>query len=234
MSENRPTRSLVRRVSGTIAIALIAVAAVAVGTLVTRHTPPVSTLSQDGHYGDGYAVGNRIGGAETSHNDTLVLSDDPFTTATSGDDGILPVGATVFDGEYPGVANLDPALLAALRRATADAANDGVALYLSSGWRSAEYQNQLLDKATLEYGSLAEALRWVATADTSAHVSGTAADLEGADAFAAQWLSEHAAEHGLCPVYRNEPWHYELQARATDHGCPPPYDDPTSDPRMLK
>ena len=75
-----------------------------------------------------------------------------------------------------------------------------------------------------------EAARWVATADTSAHVSGDAVDIGPSDA--AAWLSEHGAEYGLCQIYGNEPWHYELRPEAIDHGCPPMYADPTQDPRM--
>ena len=48
---------------------------------------------------------------------------------------------------------------------------------------------------------------------------------------AAAWLSEHGAEYGLCQIYGNEPWHYELRPEAIDHGCPPMYADPTEDPR---
>jgi D-alanyl-D-alanine carboxypeptidase len=145
-------------------------------------------------------------------------------------DGAVPDGATVFDDEIPGVANLDPGLLGALRQAAADAAGDGVEFFVDSGWRSPEYQNQLLREAVSEYGSKGEAARWVATAETSAHVAGEAVDIGPFDATA--WLSEHGAEYGLCQVYRNEPWHYELRPEAIDHGCPPMYADPTHDPRM--
>jgi zinc D-Ala-D-Ala carboxypeptidase len=145
-------------------------------------------------------------------------------------DGAVPDGTTVFDDEIPGVANLDPALLDALRQASTDAADDGVEFFVDSGWRSPEYQNRLLREAVSEYGSEEEAARWVATAETSAHVSGDAVDIEHDDATA--WLSEHGAEYGLCQIYGNEPWHYELRPEATDHGCPPMYADPTHDPRM--
>jgi D-alanyl-D-alanine carboxypeptidase len=138
-------------------------------------------------------------------------------------------GATVFD-EIPGVANLDPDLLSALRQAATDAADDGIELFVDSGWRSPEYQNQLLREAVSEYGSEEEAARWVATAETSAHVSGDAVDIGHFDATA--WLSEHGAEYGLCRIYSNEPWHYELRPDAIDRGCPPVYADPTHDPRM--
>jgi len=145
-------------------------------------------------------------------------------------DGAVPDGTTVFDGEIPGVANLDPGLLGALRQAATDAADAGVEFYVDSGWRSPEYQNQLLREAVSEYGSEEEAARWVATAETSAHVSGDAVDIGPSDATA--WLSEHGAEYGLCQIYDNEPWHYELRPEAIDHGCPPTYSDPTQDPRM--
>jgi hypothetical protein len=158
---------------------------------------------------------------------SLAVSSSP---ATSPVDGVVPDGVTVFDDEYPAVANLDPALLGALRQAATDAAGDGVGFFVDSGWRSPEYQEQLLREAVSKYGSEAEAARWVATADTSAHVSGDAVDIGHADATA--WLSGHGATYGLCQIYRNEPWHYELRPEAVGHGCPPMYADPTHDPRM--
>ena len=145
-------------------------------------------------------------------------------------DGAVPDGTTVFDDEVPGVANLDPDLLSALRRAATDAANDGVELLVDSGWRSPAYQERLLHEAVAQYGSEAEAERWVATPDTSTHVSADAVDIGPSDATA--WLSERGAEYGLCQIYANEPWHYELRPEATDHGCPSMYADPTHDPRM--
>jgi D-alanyl-D-alanine carboxypeptidase len=147
-------------------------------------------------------------------------------------DGAVPDGATVFADEIPGVAHLDPALLDALRHAATDAADDGVEFFVESGWRSPEYQQQLLQEAVSEYGSVAEAARWVATPSTSAHVSGDAVDIGPSDATA--WLSAHGAEYGLCQIYSNEPWHYELRPEAIDRGCPPMYADPTHDPRMQR
>jgi len=144
--------------------------------------------------------------------------------------GAVPDGVTVFDDTLPAVARLDPDLLKALRQAATAAADDGVEVYVNSGWRSPEYQNQLLRQAVAKYGSEDEAARWVATAETSPHVSGDAVDVGRSDA--TEWLSEHGAEYGLCEIYRNEPWHYELRTDAIDHGCPRPYADPTQDPRM--
>jgi len=142
----------------------------------------------------------------------------------------VPHGTTVFDAEIPGVAKLDPVLLGALRRAAAHAAEDGVEFYVDSGWRSPAYQEHLLDEAISKYGSEAAATRWVATPNTSAHVSGNAVDIGPSGA--AAWLSEHGAEYGLCQIYGNEPWHYELRPEAGAHRCPPMYSDPTQDPRM--
>jgi hypothetical protein len=147
-------------------------------------------------------------------------------------DGVVPDGVTVFDREFPAVANLDPALLDTLRRAAKDAGRSGVEFSVNSGWRSRDYQDQLLREAVAEYGSEKEAARWVATPDTSSHVSGDAVDI-GPSA-AAAWLSEHGAGYGLCQIYRNESWHFELRPDAVDDGCPRMYADPTHDPRMQR
>jgi zinc D-Ala-D-Ala carboxypeptidase len=146
--------------------------------------------------------------------------------------GAVPAGTSVFDDGIPGVAKLDAGLLAALRRAAGDAANDGVEFVVDSGWRSPAYQEELLREAIAKYGSEAEATRWVATPTTSAHVSGDAVDI--GPTTAAAWLSEHGAAYGLCQIYANEPWHYELRPDAVGHGCPPTYADPTHDPRMQR
>ena len=146
------------------------------------------------------------------------------------DDGVVPGGGTGLDSGLPAVVNLDAALLTALRRAADAAAEDGVAFTVTSGWRSAEYQEQLLQEAVAEHGSAEEAARWVATPDTSAHVSGGAVDLGPASA--RSWLSEHGAAYGLCQTYRNEPWHYELRPGAAEDGCPRMYADAAHDPRM--
>ena len=115
--------------------------------------------------------------------------------------GAVPAGTTVFDDEVPGVANLDPALLRALRRAATAAAADGVALVVNGGWRSPAYEDQLRREAIARYGSEAKAARWVATGTTSPHGSGDAVDIGPADA--TPWLSAHGAAYGLCQIYAN-------------------------------
>lgn len=143
--------------------------------------------------------------------------------------GAIPEGTTVFDGHVPGVANLSPALLAALRRAATDAAADGVVFGVNGGWRSPAYQARLLREAIARHGSPEEAARWVATPERSAHVAGDAVDI-ARPAWA--WLSEHGSRYGLCRIYLNEPWHYELRPEAVLHGPPPMYPDPSHDPRL--
>jgi zinc D-Ala-D-Ala carboxypeptidase len=145
-------------------------------------------------------------------------------------DGAVPDGTTIFDDDVPGVAKLDPALLRALQRAATAAGDDGIAFLVDSGWRSPKYQEQLLQEAVATYGSVEAAARWVATPNTSAHVSGDAVDLGPEKATA--WLSKHGGAYGLCQIYRNEPWHYELRTEAMHNGCPRMYADPTQDPRM--
>ena len=151
-------------------------------------------------------------------------------TALGESDGAVPEGVRVFDDDIPAVANLDPRLRRALRQAALDAAKDGIEIVVNSGWRSREYQKQLLRDAVAKYRSEQEAVRWVATPDTSSHVSGHAVDIGPSRATA--WLSKHGAEYGLCRIYRNEPWHYELRRGALDDGCPSMYADPRQDPRM--
>ena len=182
-------------------VALIAVTAVAVGLLVSRSASSSTLMFQTG--------------------------DDGAVTAR---DGLVPDGVTVFDDRHPGVTNLDPGLLQALRAAGTDAAAVGVELEVSSGWRSPDYQRQLLREAVAEHGSEEAAARWVASVTTSAHVSGDAVDIGSTEATV--WLSDHGPAYGLCRIYANEPWHYELRPEAVADGCPPPYADPTQDPRM--
>ena len=140
------------------------------------------------------------------------------------------MAVSVFDDRVPAVGRLQPGLLGALRRAAVDAERDGVRLRVNSGWRSPAYQRRLWRDAIVKYGSREEAARWVATPETSAHVTGEAVDIGPREA--AAWLSEHGAAYGLCQIYRNEPWHYELLCEAVCDGCPPMFADPTEDPRM--
>lgn len=152
-------------------------------------------------------------------------------TGPSADDGLIADGqrVTAYD-DVPAVTRMDASLLAAVRRATDDARADGIAVVVNSGWRSARLQEQLLSEAIASHGSREEAARWVATPETSAHVTGDAVDIGPWDAMS--WLSQHGWRYGLCQTYANEPWHFELRADAPSGGCPEQFADPTDDPRL--
>jgi zinc D-Ala-D-Ala carboxypeptidase len=218
MPDSNPAPPAARRTRSAILAALVVVSATLIGVLGYQSLASSSSSAT-----------SPIAGEPRPHRPPDRLHADRHG-ALGEADGVVPDGVTVFDDEFPAVANLDPNLLSALRQAATDAAGDGVEFYVNSGWRSREYQQRLLREAVSKYGSEAEAARWVATPTTSAHVSGDAVDIEPADATA--WLSKHGGEYGLCQTYSNEPWHYELRPAAIDHGCPPMYADPTHDPRM--
>lgn len=217
-SLSAPARRTRRIVLVSLAILVVAIAAFVVQRPLVASAPSSSSAE---------------GGQSTSRQTALDEGDGVVPDGVVDEaDGVIPdgVAVSVFDEERPAVGRLDPDLLDALRRAATDAEADGVGLRVNSGWRSPEHQQQLLDDAVVEYGSQEEAARWVATVETSAHVPGDAVDIGPVAATA--WLSEHGAAHGLCQIYRNEPWHYELRPDAVDDGCPPMYADPTEDPRM--
>ncbi len=130
-----------------------------------------------------------------------------------------PQGApgSPLDIDRPKIDNLDPDLLGAVEAAARAAQDDGVRMVVTSGWRSRAHQQRLFAEAVSKYGSEEEASRWVSTPDTSAHVTGDAVDI-GPTA-AADWLSLHGADYGLCQAFANEIWHYEL-ATTTGGQCP--------------
>ncbi|MGS0561754.1 M15 family metallopeptidase [Microbacterium aurugineum] len=154
--------------------------------------------------------------------------------APSEADGVIRDGdqPTVFDVDRAAVGNLDAALLGALQRAASDAEADGVTFRVNSGWRTPALQERMLQDAIAKYGSEAEARRWVATPETSEHVTGDAVDLGPLPAL--DWLVQRGWRYGLCQIYANESWHYELRPEAVDRGCPEMLPDPTTDPRTKR
>ena len=149
--------------------------------------------------------------------DNTVSVDPP---AVAAGDGSLADGQilTPFDVQNPAVGRLDPQLLTAIQQAATAASADGITMTITSGWRSPEFQQRLLDSAVAQYGSLAAAREYVQTPEASKHVIGQAVDVGGVGAD--QWLIANGARFGLCRIYANELWHFEL---ATDPAgnCPP-------------
>ncbi len=128
----------------------------------------------------------------------------PATTAAQPDDEPADTAAdTAAD-----VDGLVPDLAARVRKAVALAHADGVELHVTSGRRSAAEQQRLVDEAVETHGSEEEAHRWVLPPERSAHVQGRAVDL--GPAAGARWVAERSVELGLCRVYANETWHFEL------------------------
>ena len=136
---------------------------------------------------------------------------------SGGDQPPIGDGGSPFNVDEPTIGNLDPDLLDAIEAAARDAQDDGVRLLITSGWRSREHQQRLFDEAVSTYGSEEEALRYVSTPDTSAHVTGDAVDIGPTEAD--DWLSQHGADYGLCQIFANEIWHFEL-ATAPGGRCP--------------
>ncbi|WP_405659053.1 M15 family metallopeptidase [Streptomyces sp. RK9] len=216
MTRTSPSaRTAPRRIPWLLVVGLLVVVTLATAALVDQTRQPASSSSSGSALSppDHAPNGERRG---------------PIGMA----DGVVPDHVTVYDDGIPAVAKLDADLREALREAAGDAADADVDFYVNSGWRSPGYQNQLLREAVAKYGSKDEAARWVATPETSPHVAGDAVDIGDSDA--QKWLSEHGAAYGLCQIYRNEPWHYELRTEAADEGCPRMYADPTEDPRTRK
>jgi zinc D-Ala-D-Ala carboxypeptidase len=227
MAYSEPARTAGRRTRSTIIAALVVVSGALIGFLACQ--PLTSWSSSASSPSSPSSASSDASPTDIPHGDRHRAPGEADGVVDQAD-GVVPDGVTVFDDEFPAVANLDRDLLDALRQAATDAGDNGVAFVVNSGWRSPEYQEQLLREAVSEYGSEEEAARWVATADTSLHVSGDAVDIGPSDATA--WLSEQGDDYGLCQIYSNEPWHYELRPEAIDHGCSPMYADPTQDPRM--
>lgn len=170
-------------------------ALVAVPVVLALGLATVVVLSRDGATGDGSLAPSVI---------------------SAGGAGGETLGSEEPSAQAPAT-GLDPELEARFAAAVEGAAADGVALTLTSGWRSAEDQAGLVESALARYGSAEEAHRWVLPPERSAHVAGLAIDVGPTDG--ALWLESHGADYGLCRVYANEVWHFEpvIEAGGT---CP--------------
>lgn len=153
------------------------------------------------------ACGKATGGQPLA---ALGHSSGPGPTIKQSGTGYIPEGRSIspFDNDNSAIANLDPDLRSAMQHAAQDADNAGIQFRVNSGWRSREYQQELLDHAIQTYGSEATARRYVSTPDKSAHVKGKAVDIGPTSADT--WLAQHGNEYGLCQTYSNEMWHFEL------------------------
>ncbi len=123
---------------------------------------------------------------------------------------------------------LTPAAAANWQQMVEAAAGDGVRLLIVSGYRSYEYQAELIRKKISSGLTIEEILTVSAAPGYSQHHSGGAIDIatpgsrplteefETSDAF--RWLTEHAAGFGFLMTYPRdndygfvfEPWHWSM------------------------
>ena len=133
-------------------------------------------------------------------------------------DGAVPDGATVFDDEIPAVANLDPDLLGPCATPRPMPPTTG-----SSSTSTAAGVRRRTRSSCFGGG------RRVRVGRGSSPVGGDAGDVcprvggrgRRRAVRATAWLSEHGAAYGLCQIYDNEPWHYELRPEAVDVAARP-------------
>ena len=98
------------------------------------------------------------------------------------------------------------------------ASAEGIDIRINSGWRSKGFQQRLFDDGVRTYGSVEKAKEFVASPETSNHVKGKAVDIAPVEAD--KWLIRNGPQFGLCQIYANEIWHFELAV--DDQGrCPP-------------
>lgn len=120
-----------------------------------------------------------------------------------------PEDSKYFKGDLDKLKGMDPVFVEKLKAASAEA---GVALPLTSGFRSQEKQDELRAAAVKKYGSEEAASKWVAK--TSIHTTGNAADFSmGGDA-KKFWdsnpkLVEAMEKQGLHRPLSHEAWHWE-------------------------
>lgn len=94
--------------------------------------------------------------------------------------------------------------------AQSDARKEGVTLVITSGFRTADRQEYLFNKAIEKYGSAKEASKWVLPANKSHHPDGIALDVNyPGNQEETKWLEVNGFKYGLCRVYKNEWWHFE-------------------------
>lgn len=127
------------------------------------------------------------------------------------------------------VDQLQPGLVDAFQRARSEASRAGHDLVITSGFRTAARQAELLEAEVAERGSLEEAMWWVFPPEKSMHVQGLAIDV--GDGPAADWLRANGARFGLCKTLDWEWWHFEWRAEWEAAGsCPAPARTPDEAP----
>lgn len=160
----------------------------------------------------------------------LLIQTDADASGTGGiTEGSTTVSTPLASTTSPAPTALHPGLVDAFERARAAADDAGHELTITSGFRTAEEQAELLREEVAERGSLEEALWWVFSPERSMHVQGLAIDVGDGDA--ADWLAEEGARFGLCRTLAWEWWHVEWRERwEASRTCPAPARTPDDAP----
>lgn len=130
----------------------------------------------------------------------------PAPGASSNDVQQTPDGPMVMRGGKQMRAELAPHW----DQMSAAAAQAGITLSLTSGYRSKAHQQRLWDEALVKYGSASAARKWVAPPGTSNHQAGTALDINMGPGVH-NWLRANGAKFGFSQPMSWEPWHWERQ-----------------------
>lgn len=139
------------------------------------------------------------------------------------------LGATAIAAPLQRPFKLNSFLQVRFLAAQAAAKKAGYPLFITSGFRSYEYQATLFKNAVTKYGSEAEASKWVLQPGLSHHPWGLAMDINYPnDPDATKWLEIYGYEYGLCRAYENEWWHFE-GLTAPGQPCPPMAPDASSE-----
>jgi len=131
------------------------------------------------------------------------------------------LGASAITKTKSGAAALHPKVKLRFDAAQRAARQEGVSIYIASGFRTLERQSLLFKRAVNKYGSESEAAKWVLPPGISRHPMGLAIDVNyPSDPLGAAWLESNGWRFGLCRVFDNEWWHFEATT-APGRPCPP-------------
>lgn len=161
----------------------------------------------------------------------------PWNLIVVNVDNPVPAGYDVITEKYDGTMEVDSRIIDPLSDMIRAAREDGVSLWISSGYRSNHLQRQLFEDETASYlqdgypraNAESMAANSVAVPGTSEHETGLSVDLnEVSSDFqyteAYRWLSENAEDYGFVQRYPEdkqeitgiitEPWHYRYVGQA--------------------
>jgi zinc D-Ala-D-Ala carboxypeptidase len=131
------------------------------------------------------------------------------------------LGANAITKSKVGASGIHPKVNLRFKVAERAAREEGINLYITSGFRTLERQHYLFERAVIKYGSAKEAAKWVLPPNVSNHPRGLALDINyPGDKSGAAWLAKYGYRFGLCRVFDNEWWHFEANT-APGKTCPP-------------